>query len=54
MEGYSLTVFLFMVPREKKTMRMPIFLLGGGGGGGGRWANKVYCGICANGEFRLI
>ena len=34
MNRYSLTVFLSMVPREKKqTMPMQFFLGGGGGGG---------------------
>ena len=53
MNGYSLTVFLFMVPKEKNRQCTCnfFFFLGGGGGGG---ANKVDCGACANGEFRLI
>ena len=29
---------------------MPFFV-GGGGGGGGRGINKVYYGLCENGEF---
>ena len=52
MNGYSLTVFLFMVPKKKTDNAHAIFFFGGGGGVVG--ANKVYCGTCANGEFRLI
>ena len=53
MEGYSLTVFFIYGPQRKKDDAYANFSFGGGGGGG-RWANKVYCGRCANGEFRVI
>ena len=33
MNEYSLTVFLFMVPREKKDNAYANFFFGGGGGG---------------------
>ena len=37
MNGYSLTVFLFMVPKEKnRQCTCNFFFWGGGGGGGGK------------------
>ena len=35
MNGYSLTGFLFMVPKEKNRQCTCNFFFGGGGGGGG-------------------
>ena len=36
MHGYSLTVFLFMVPKKKTDNAHAIFFFLGGGGGGGK------------------
>ena len=52
MEGYSLTVFFIYGPQRKKDDAYANFSFGGVGWG--RWANKVYCGRCANDEFRVI
>ena len=41
MNGYSLTVFLMMVPREKTDNAHAIFFSAWGGGGEGLGANKV-------------